>query len=87
MTVFLKAWLDEARKLGLPWWQLAALILAAALISVTGKAAWEALRKIEWKVEPAPEPVSDGGTAADRDRPPAQEGGGPAGGGPTGGSG
>lgn len=72
MDTFLRRVLDRARQLGLPWWEHLALVLALALLSVAGEAAWGEIRQIEWKVEPAPQPVSDGGTAADRDLPPAQ---------------
>lgn len=67
--------LDEADELGLAWWEHLALILAVALITVAsrraGAAVWNKIRSIEWKVEPAPEPVSDGGTDDDRALPPA----------------
>jgi hypothetical protein len=38
-------------------------------LRVLGREVWELIRQIEWKVEPAPEPISDGGTAEDRDIP------------------
>jgi hypothetical protein len=75
MEAFFREVMDESRRLGLAWWERLALIIATALLVVAsrriGAAAWDALRSIEWKVEPAPAPVSDGGTAADRDLPAA----------------
>jgi hypothetical protein len=52
--------------LGAPWWVGPALRVAAAAVF--------GARAAGVKVEPAPEPVSDGGTAADRALPPAQPG-------------
>lgn len=73
--MFAREVLDEADKLGLKWYEHLALILVVALLSVVmrrvGSEAWDRLRKVEWSVEPAPQPISDGETAEDRDRPPA----------------
>lgn len=59
--------LEECRRLGMPWWQVFLLTVASSLVSVCGQAAWAAIRRIDWKIEPAPEPISDGGVASDRD--------------------
>lgn len=68
---FVRDVLDEADGLGLTWWEHLALILAAALISVAarrgGRVLWDAIRSVDWKAEPAPEPISDGETAEDRE--------------------
>ena len=53
-------------------------VVAKRMVPSIGHAVAEAFRNA--KVEPAPDPVSDGGQASDRDLPPAVEGGGPAGG-------
>lgn len=87
MEAFFREVMDEARRLGLAWWERLALVIAAALLVVaarrTGAAAWDALRSIEWKVEPGTV-ADEGGIVVDRG---AREGGGPAGGSDTGGMG
>jgi hypothetical protein len=66
-----------ARALGAGGTAVAVILLVALVI-------WG----VPWgKGEKAPAPLSDGGTAADRELPPAREGGGEPGGGPTGGMG
>jgi hypothetical protein len=84
---FFRAVLDVASRLGLRWYERVALILAAALLVYAGREAVEAVRAIEWKVEPSPAPLSDGGIAADREIPPAVLTEGEPGGGETGGMG
>ena len=78
MDGFVRQVLDEAERLGLPKWQRLLLTLAVAILAVVlrlaGRELWQAIRRIEWKVEPSPEPISDGGQASDRDLPPAQPG-------------
>jgi len=52
-----------------------AVIGIAVLLAVSpsiGRAVWKAIKSI--KIEPAPQPISDGGQASDRDQPPAQQG-------------
>jgi hypothetical protein len=87
VTPFLRRVLDRADALGLRWYEHLALVLAAALLSVLGEVAWEEIRSIDWKVEPSPEPISDGGVAEDRDLAPAEVTTGEPGGGETGGMG
>lgn len=72
-----------ASALGAPGWVFIALVVGG--VAVLGFRALP--RLVGVKVEPAPPPISDGGTAAERDLPPAQPTSGEAGGGPTGGSG
>lgn len=78
---------------GCPRWALWLGTLLVVVLYVVGKhlvprigeaiiAAWR-----NAKFEPAPEPISDGGTADDRNQTPAREGGGPSGGSDTGGLG
>lgn len=67
------------------WWLALAMLLLVAVVAVLGPRALGALRNV--KPEPAPEPISDGGTAADRDLTPAEATTGEPGGGPTGGMG
>jgi hypothetical protein len=64
---------------GAPWWVGPAVRI--------GVAVFLGARAAGMKVEEAPAPVSDGGTAAERELPPAQQTSGEAGGGPTGGNG
>jgi hypothetical protein len=71
VTSFLRDVFKEAGRLGLSGLERFLLILAVAVLRVAGRRAWDLARRIEWKVEPAPPPVSDGGTAADRDLPAA----------------
>ncbi len=63
--------LDEADNLGLAWWEHLALILAMAILRVlarrSAKAVTEAFKSIDWTAHPAPEPISDGGLASDRE--------------------
>lgn len=78
---------------GCPRWALWLGTLLAVVLYVVGRRLIPRLGDAiveAWanaKVEAAPEPVSDGGTAADRELTPAKEGGGPAGGSDTGGMG
>jgi hypothetical protein len=67
--------LTEAARLGLGFWERIALILGAALVVVSFRSLGSALRSVSFnvKIEPAPEPISDGGMAADRELPPAQQ--------------
>lgn len=81
--------LEEASRLGLGFWERIALILGAALVIVSFRTLGASLRGLQFKitVEKAPEPISDGGQASDRDLPPAVEVGGEPGGGQDGGAG
>jgi cell division septation protein DedD len=73
----------------LSWPAAVGLVLLVALLAVLGPKALAgfgaALRSV--KVEPSPEPISDGGIAADRELPPAEPTTGEPGGGETGGMG
>ena len=79
---FFRDVLDEAARLGLGFWERIALILGASLVIVSFRTLGSALTGVRFHVtvEPAPQPISDGGTASDRDIPAAREGGGPPGG-------
>lgn len=75
MDSFLRRVLERAGALGLPFYVRWGIVLLLALLEVAGEAAWKRLGKIDWpSPEPAPEPISDGGTAADRELAPAQPG-------------
>jgi hypothetical protein len=73
----------------LSWPAAVGLLLLVAVVAVLGPKALAglgaALRSV--KVEPSPEPISDGGVAADRDLAPAEVTTGEPGGGETGGMG
>jgi hypothetical protein len=72
VTPFLRRWFDEAKALGLPGWQMFALIVLAALAKILvqsgGVLAWDLIRRIHIDVEPSPPPVSDGGSIEDEIR-------------------
>ena len=67
---------STASKVGAPPWLLGGIaVLALALAGYRFRG-----RLASLKAERAPEAISDGGTASDRDLPAAREGGGPPGG-------